>query len=259
MLDLEQIEDFYPEKIRPFKRNMLREYLQYKILEKIYSSEYSRNLTFMGGTALRIIHSNDRFSEDLDFDNLGLKKVNFIDLTESIKRKLYLEGYKVETKNVIDKVFRSHIKIKEILYNYGLSEHPEEKLNIQVDTEPQNFEYTPNKKILNKFDVFIRVNVVPLDVLLSQKVTAIFTRPRKMGRDFYDVVFLLGKTKPDLNYLREKLNIQDYSELKKNILSLCDEVDFEKLARDIEPFLIDNNGIKKVLLFKEYIKDYNFY
>ena len=33
MLDIKQIEPFYPENLRPFKRNLLREYVQYKILE----------------------------------------------------------------------------------------------------------------------------------------------------------------------------------------------------------------------------------
>ena len=36
MLDLKQIESFYPEYLRSFKRNLLREYLQYKILEAIF-------------------------------------------------------------------------------------------------------------------------------------------------------------------------------------------------------------------------------
>ena len=68
MLDLKQVESFYPESLRPFKRNLLREYLQYKILEIIFGSEFGEKLVFMGGTATRIIHENTRFSEDLDFD-----------------------------------------------------------------------------------------------------------------------------------------------------------------------------------------------
>lgn len=33
MLDMSQIESFYAEPIRVFKKNILREYLQYKILD----------------------------------------------------------------------------------------------------------------------------------------------------------------------------------------------------------------------------------
>jgi hypothetical protein len=38
MLDLHQIESFYPEHLRAFKKNILREYLQYKVLDIIYDS-----------------------------------------------------------------------------------------------------------------------------------------------------------------------------------------------------------------------------
>ena len=69
MLSLQEIEKYYPEKLKKFKRNILREYLQYKILQIIFNSEYANKLSFLGGTALKIIYDNSRFSEDLDFDN----------------------------------------------------------------------------------------------------------------------------------------------------------------------------------------------
>ncbi|GFP25527.1 hypothetical protein HKBW3S25_01007 [Candidatus Hakubella thermalkaliphila] len=47
MLDLKQIELFYPESLRPFKRNLLLEYLQYKILEIIFDSEFGEKLAFI--------------------------------------------------------------------------------------------------------------------------------------------------------------------------------------------------------------------
>jgi predicted nucleotidyltransferase component of viral defense system len=61
MLDLKQIEVFYPEFLRSFKRNLLREYLQYKILEKIFDSEFGEALSLMGGTAIHMIYGNKRF------------------------------------------------------------------------------------------------------------------------------------------------------------------------------------------------------
>ena len=81
MLLIDEIEKAYPEKLRPFKRFILREYLQYKILSYIYASQYGAKLSFIGGTALRILYDNQRFSEDLDFDNLGLDKNALEDLT----------------------------------------------------------------------------------------------------------------------------------------------------------------------------------
>ena len=125
---------------------------------------------------------------------------------------------------------------------------------IQIDVEPQGINYTPDKMIINKFDVFLQINVVPLDILLAQKLYAIFRRKRAMGRDFYDAVFLFGMTKPNLEYLRLKLNIKDMADLKRKLLLKCKSLDFKQLAKDVEPFLFTPSESKKVLLFHDYIK-----
>jgi predicted nucleotidyltransferase component of viral defense system len=254
MLDLAQIESFYPQSLRPFKRNLLREYLQYKILETIYDSEFSAKLAFMGGTAIRIVHANTRFSEDLDFDNLGLSPDEFGRLTKLVKKRLEHEGYEVEVKNVFRKAFTCEIKIPGVLFAYGLSGHRQEKLLIKLNAEAQGFSYLPDKVILNKFDVFLRINVVPADILLAQKMYAAFNRRRPMGRDFYDIVFLLGKTGPNFDYLRSKLKIRDDADLKKKLLERCGELDFEVLAREVGPFLFVPADAKKVLGFCQYIE-----
>lgn len=254
MLDIARIESFYPEHLRVFKRNLLREYLQYKILEAIFDSKFGQQLAFMGGTATHIIHQNNRFSEDLDFDNLGLKKEDFVQLVELIQRRLKLEGYSIEAKNVFKGAYRCYIRVADVLFENGLSKHKEEKLLIQLDTEPQRFQYNPDKVIINKFDVFLQVNVVPMNILLSQKIHAIFRRKRAMGRDFYDTAFLLGKTKPNLEYLRLKLKFKDMVDCKNNLLLRCKDLDFKHLAKDIEPFLFTPTDSKRVLFFCDYIK-----
>src|SRR3989344_9051219 len=96
MLTLSQITEQFPEGLRPFKRNILREYLQYKILEIMFASEYAAKLSFLGGTALRIVYGNSRFSEDLDFDNFGLNKDDFDDLAQNVRLGLDALGLKTE-------------------------------------------------------------------------------------------------------------------------------------------------------------------
>ena len=258
MLDIKQVESFYPEYLRAFKRSLLREYLQYKILEVIFDSKFGEKLCFMGGTATHIIYQNNRFSEDLDFDNLGLKEKDFEQLVELIQKKLKLEGYKAETKNVFRGAYRCYIKIADVLFENGLSRHKGEKLLIQLDAEPQGFRYQPDKTIINKFDVFLRINIVPLDILLSQKIYAIFKRRRPMGRDFYDAVFLFGKTKPNLDYLRLKLKVKGKIDLKNRLLSRCKKFDFKQMATDVEQFLFVPKDSKKVRFFYEYLQKYEF-
>ena len=72
MLDFEQIKKQYSPQLQGFQRAILREYLQYKILQAVFESKQASRLSFLGGTALRIIHRNTRFSEDNGLDNFGL-------------------------------------------------------------------------------------------------------------------------------------------------------------------------------------------
>lgn len=258
MLDIKQIQSFYPENLRPYQRNLLREYLQFKILETIYDTRLGQNLIFMGGTAIHLVHGNTRFSEDLDFDNRGLKESDFDSLIATVKMSLARMGYKLDYRNVYRNAFRSYLKFSDILFELKISGHKQEMLNIQIDTEPQKFEYDPDKFIINKFDVFQRISVIPSDILLAQKIYCIFSRPRSMGRDFYDSVFLMGKTKPNMDYLREKMGIKNSKELKSRLMTKCKDINFAKLAKDIEPFLYDPRETKKVLHFFEFIQSVDF-
>ncbi len=257
MLSLQEIEKYYPEKLKKFKRNILREYLQYKILQIIFNSKYANKLSFLGGTALKIIYDNSRFSEDLDFDNFGLEENEFREISILVKKKLELEGYVVEVKNVYKGAYRCYVRIPKLLFDIGLSGYEEEKILIQLDTAPHGFNYKPDRIILNKFDVFTEINVTPLDIILAQKIFAIFNRKVMKGRDFYDVVFLLSKTNPNYEYLQLKLDIKNGQQLKTKLLGLEKEIDLNSLADDLKPFLFDADG-KRVILFMDYIRNMNF-
>ncbi|OHA62479.1 MAG: hypothetical protein A3E07_01670 [Candidatus Wildermuthbacteria bacterium RIFCSPHIGHO2_12_FULL_45_9] len=258
MLNLLNIEKYYPENERPFKKNILREYLQYKILEIVFNSKIARSLAFLGGTALRIAYNNSRFSEDLDFDNFDLTQEQFISLTHEVKKGLELQGYKVEIKNVFEGAYRSYIRMPEVLFDNNMSSLREEKIMIQIDTVPHTFDYAKDLKILNKFDVFTQIYTTPIDILLSQKIYAALNRPRAKGRDFFDIVFLFPQTKPNYEYLEKKLGIKNGQELKEAFVSKTSSFDFDELGKDVEPFLITPNDSKKVKLFIPYIKELEF-
>jgi predicted nucleotidyltransferase component of viral defense system len=254
MISLKEIEQNYPENLRIFKKSLLREYLQYRILEIIFNSKLSYKLSFIGGTALRIVYGNSRFSEDLDFDNFNLTKNEFSLLTEEIKKELQKEGYLVESRIVFKDAYRCYIKISQILFNNKISNLKDEKILVQVDIAPHNFNYKPDKKILNKFEIFTQINVTPIDILLSQKIYAILNRKRGKGRDYFDVIFLLQKTKPNYKYLKEKKSINNGKELKRSLVSNLKNVNLNVLADDVKPFLFNPSDVKKIKLFGEYIK-----
>lgn len=255
MISLDQILASYPANLRAFKESILKEYLQYKILNSIFNSEYANKLAFLGGTALRIVYGSTRFSEDLDFDNFALREGEFTKLSTIIQKDLMLEGLEVEINTVTRNAYRIKIRIPKLLFDSGLSPLSEQKILIQVDTVPQNFEYETEKPLLNKFDIFTQIHAVPKDLLLAQKIFASTNRKRIMGRDFFDIVFLQGLgAKPNFAYLKKNINIDNEKDLKKYLLEKSASLNFEALAKDVEPLLFDPRDKRKVRLFREFVK-----
>ncbi len=255
MLSLDQIKEYYPENLKGFERFMLREYLQYKILEVLFDSKYANKFIFIGGTALRIVHNNERFSEDLDFDNFDVSSKEFAEVSKAIEYGLQLEGYQIEIRNISRAAYHCYIRFPKLLYNNNLSGHEEEKILIRLDTETQHFEFRPESFLLNKFDVFTEIKVSPPDVLLAQKFLAILERKQSKGRDFYDVIFLLGKNiTPNYEFLNMKASIQNGAQLKDAIIGKTEVLNMQDMADDIRPFLIKIRDAKKVLLFRDYIE-----
>jgi predicted nucleotidyltransferase component of viral defense system len=220
MLSYNSIQSAYPVSLHSKGRFIIREYLQYKLLEIIYTSVFASKLIFLGGTNLRIVHGNQRFSEDLDFDNKGMSTGEFDELAELIVLKLSAEGY-------------------------------------QVDTESQNYTYEPNLIFLNKFDVFTQIYTTPLETLLAQKYYAVLNRPRNKGRDFYDIVFILSKIKePDYSYLDQKLGIKTSVQLKEAILRHCSTLNMNEMANDVAPFLFQPSEVIQIQHFPSYLQSF---
>ena len=254
MLDLQQIKQEYPEPLQGYERAILREYLQYKILQALFESPQASKLSFLGGTALRIVHGNSRFSEDIDLDNFGLSWQAFGELIQKVKLFLELEGFLVETSMAAKDAFHCDLRFPELLYKQGLSPLQQEKILIQLDTIAQGYTYTPEVKILNKFDVFSEIRITPLNILLSQKIYTAINRKRPKGRDFYDITFLFSKTRPDFGFIHQKMGISSPESLREELLLKIEAFDFDALADDVAPFLIAKEQVNRVVKFREFWK-----
>ena len=254
MISLSHILAHYPEHLQGFRESALKEYLQYKILCSLYESSYADKLIFLGGTALRIVHGSTRFSEDLDFDNVGLSEDEFDQLGKIIQKDLALEGLEVEVTAKTRKAYRLKIRIPKLLFDTGLAPLPSQKILIQVDTVPQNFSYLPDQPLVNKFEVFTQIFSVPKDILLSQKIYASVNRNRLMGRDFFDIVFLYGiGAAPNFGYLEQQIGVSNKIQLKEYLLDKTASLDFTSLAKDVEPFLFFPRDRKRVEFFREFL------
>lgn len=259
MISFDEIKSFFAEGIRRNPAHyeyILKEYLHYRMLDIIYSGKYASKLSFIGGTSLRILHQIQRFSEDLDFDCFDLSREEFMNLTEMVLDRLSQEGINVEAddkekdKKLV--AFRRNIVFPGLLFDLGFTGHREKKLLIKIECESHNYEYKPEKPIIQKFNVFTQIFAPSPSILLSMKTGAVLERGK--GRDFYDFIFLSGITEPDFGYLGEKFGILNHAQLYERILENCKTINFELKSRDFEKLVFDPTESKKVLFFKEYIQ-----
>jgi predicted nucleotidyltransferase component of viral defense system len=254
MLEPSVVYEAYHESAPVWRTSILREYLQLKTLQYIYGTTHGAGLVFMGGTAIHLFTGSPRFSEDLDFDNRGVSASQFRTLAADMARRFALEDV------ACDVVVKEHqgmtavFRFTDMLQRWGLTGHRDSVLRIKVDAEPQNFNVAPERRILSRLDVFVPVLMTPVPVLVAQKFTALLHRPRTMGRDIYDISWLLGQAKPDYAYLEAKAGIPDAEHLRQAVLDKLTTLDMAALRTDVLPFLPSPGEADRITLFADLIR-----
>jgi len=257
---------------------LLRESLQSLALLGLWRSNFFEHAAFYGGTALRILYSLDRFSEDLDF---SLLKPNadftFEKYRDFIVRELEVFGFKVNfevkqksKKSAIESAF---IKTN-TLHQLILIEAPSNiistvgkqsilKIKLEVDTNPPAGFKTEMKYVFSPIQFAVKSFSTPS--LFAGKMHAILCRKwktRVKGRDWYDFAWYIGKY-PELNlkHLEERMRQSgDYKEdndlTKERFLEILnktiDNLDIEKAKGEVEPFV--ENKMSLDLWSKEFFK-----
>ncbi|MFZ5392070.1 MAG: nucleotidyl transferase AbiEii/AbiGii toxin family protein [Patescibacteria group bacterium] len=256
MLTIEQLKQYYPATSGnelPLKR-ILIEYLQYELLSSIFAQPAAKNISFMGGTAVRICYNNNRFSEDLDFDNFGLSFAEFQKLLDRVIADMYRKGFETEFRFVEKGAYHCYVKFPQILSEYNLAVAKEEKILIRIDTVRKEKIFQPQIITINKFDLYFDILVNPADIILTQKLIAILQRKRAKGRDFYDVSFLYSFTEPNQDYITGFLNSTP-AKFAKQLINKCHEMDYSQLTKDVEPLLINPELKARVTNFLPFIEE----
>ena len=257
MIDSEYIRSFFPPIIASqsrFDRYMLKEYLQLQILDYLTTTSYINKISFIGGTNLRIVQGIDRFSEDLDFDCKDLSEEEFISMTDSVVNYLRNNNIDVETRDKPNPrltAFRRNLYFPQMLFNLGLTGHRDERLLLKIETQNQGVAYQPIVVNINKMGFFFSIQVPPLDVLCAMKFSAILSRQK--GRDFYDTIFLLSKTNPNMDFLHAKTGISTMKELKNAMKNRLLEIDLNEKKRDFVHLLFNESNAERILKFGEII------
>ena len=254
MLEPSVVYQAYHESAPVWRTSILREYLQLKTLQYIYGTVYGASLVFMGGTAIHLFTGSPRFSEDLDFDNRGVSASGFRILAGDVARRFALEDVACDVAVKEHQGMTAVLRFTDMLQQWSLTGHRDSVLRIKVDTQPQNFDVVPDRRILSRLDVFVPVLMTPVPVLLGQKFTALLRRPRTMGRDIYDISWLLGQAKPDYAYLEAKAGILDAAHLRQVVLDKLATLDIAALRTDVLPFLPSPAEADRITLFTELIR-----
>ena len=152
----------------------------------------------------------------------------------------------------LTEICSSRIYFPELLFELGLSAYKEERFLIKLESQNQEFEYTPKMIHISGCGFFFSFPVPDDDILCAMKLSALLSRAK--GRDYYDALFLLSQTKPNYKYLAQKQNIHDLTELRTKLMEKTEKVDLIQKSKDFEHLLFNKANKDKIVHFSEFIK-----
>lgn len=227
------------------KRGILREYLQSKFLVEFYALPTTGKMSFVGGTSLRMLRDLPRFSEDLDFDNLGLSDNEVLELIKKTVDTFERENIDVELKKKQGegKTY-FELRFPKVLFDLKISSNEKEKMMIKIDYarywKSQEVEF----KLFSRYGLIEQVVTNKLDQLLVQKLAAYVGRSRTQARDVYDIVWLYSQgAKIDKRFARKNgmSKVLDKARIK-----FGEEGVSALMKRRLRPFLFDEKEVKKL-------------
>lgn len=239
--------------------NALKEILQEIALLGLWRSKFYEKAVFYGGSALRILHQLDRFSEDLDFSLIQPKEdFDIQKYLGAVKSELEFWGFEVsveeknrQEKSVMESAFiKANTLIHLLKIDSDLKTHKNAvmKIKLEIDQDPAMGFTSDLKYHLHPIPFSIKTMTLPS--LFAGKMHALLCRTIRTnikGRDWYDLIWFVKNNIPcDLNYLKKKMvqtrHINATEGLTRDKLvelmsEKIKEVNFDLAKNDVEPFL----------------------
>jgi predicted nucleotidyltransferase component of viral defense system len=247
------------------RKNAMKEIMQEIILCGLSRADFFKKAAFYGGTALRIFHGLDRFSEDLDFSletgELDFDLASYFPVLEKEVRSFGLNVEIQEKKKTKESTIRSAFlkgSTKEHLLLFyadekaagNVSKNEAVRIKLEVDVDPPAFATFEHKYRL--LPVPYEVKMYDMPSLFAGKIHALICRAwqnRIKGRDLYDYVFYLSRgASVNQKHLRERLIDSKYiaadadcslNQIKKMLAERFERIDYAQARRDVEPFIHD--------------------
>ena len=249
--------------------NALKEIIQEVALLGLHRADFFEKAAFYGGTALRVLHSLPRYSEDLDFTLFRPDaEFSLVPYFSAVKKELESYGFQTTVERVDKKaktdVESAFIKAQTKIHllkieSFGRFESKTQvgaklKIKFEVDVNPAtDFEF--EARYLQAPIGFPVISLKKPDLFAGKLHALLYRRwkTRVKGRDFYDYAWYLKNRIPvRLSYLREKAlqsghaspgELDDLAQLKALIRKRIATVDFTQAKNDVLPFIKDPREI----------------
>lgn len=230
-------------------RNLVREYLQARILEGMQRSGAMIPLAFQGGTALRFLYNIARFSEDLDFAlERSAVTYNFRSYLKTIQAEFLAEGYRLQIKvNDQKTVHSAFVRFSDLLYELKLSSQPNEALSVKIEVDTNPPEGAGLEIDLVRRYIPLRIQHHDRASLLAGKIHAMLQRKYAKGRDIYDLMWYLSDPswpEPNLIMLNNALRQTHWSgpilaaeNWREMVFARLKNMDWNAALADVRPFL----------------------
>jgi hypothetical protein len=241
----------------------LREIMQEIALAGLQRVGFFEKAAFYGGTALRIFHGLDRYSEDLDFSLLKIDPEFSLDkylaailiefeaagMMVSVREKQKVNSNNIESAFLKSETIWKELVLEDIIGPVDLGQKANIIVKLEVDTHPP-LGFQTEEKLLNKpFSFFVKCFTIP--DLFAGKMHALLFRKWKnnvKGRDWFDMEWYIKKEEPvNLHHFllrakdsgswgKETMTEDEFRELLKKKI---DSVDFNLVKADIRRFIPD--------------------
>jgi predicted nucleotidyltransferase component of viral defense system len=257
----------------------LREILHEIALLGLWRSKFFEHAAFYGGTALRILHGIDRFSDDLDFSLIRpSSRFALSRYSAALQTEIRSFGFEVrviakekEARSAIQSAFLKADTLKQLVVVEAGQEMMRElprgqvlKIKIEVDTDPPPGFETETRFLLHPIPFSVRSYALP-DLFAGKMHALLYRRwkTRVKGRDWYDLVWYTANH-PRLHLLHLEERMRQSGDLEKGesltrdrFHKLLDKaitgLDVAQAKKEVEPFITNADTLS--VWSREFFRD----
>lgn len=246
----------------------LREIMQEIALAGLSRTDFFKKAAFYGGTALRIFHGLNRYSEDLDFSLLSEEKdfslepyfnsiqeeFQSLGLSVSLRKKTKIHTSPIESAFLKSDTLWQELVLEDMVKQIGIKSNKNVKIKIEVDRNPPSHFQTEEKLLLRPFSFYVKCFDLPS--LFAGKMHALLFRKwknRVKGRDWYDMewyirkgvslnlIHFLERAQESGDWQKPTISKEEFMNLLQNKIQ---STSIEKVKADVLPFIMDSKQLE---------------